>query len=268
MIDYTRPTPETDAFMTLIDDSQIDLEQVRAKLHDMEIQRDHERARAERHAHKACAGYRVCATLKELSTWECQGEPLNEAYDAVKGAGAWDKLIKDAQARCNLPAVICLCGSTRFRAEIAEANRVETMEGRIVLAPGVFGHSGDPITDEDKARLDRLHFTKIALADEVLVVNPGGYIGESTAREIDYATSLGIPVAYTSLCEKTGSSTVEPRVIRASIRDADDELHIECRFSDGQKFATVRVDSGFPELATKLANYLNATGSVTEAVTH
>lgn len=93
--------------------------------------------------------------------------------------------------------VVCLCGSTRFRAEIAEANRRETMAGKIVLAPGVFGHSGDPLTDEDKARLDRLHFEKIDMADEVLVVNPEGYIGESTRREIEHATRTGKPVAYT-----------------------------------------------------------------------
>jgi nucleoside 2-deoxyribosyltransferase len=95
------------------------------------------------------------------------------------------------------PLVVCLCGSTRFRAEIAEANRAATMAGKIVLAPGVFGHAGDPLTDEDKARLDRLHLAKIDMADEVLVVNPEGYIGESTCREIEYATRTGKPVACT-----------------------------------------------------------------------
>lgn len=50
----------------------------------------------------------------------------------------------------------------------------------------------------------------------------------------------------------------EPNVIRATVRDADDELHIECRFSDGQKFAAVRVDSDFPELANRIASFLSA----------
>ena len=95
------------------------------------------------------------------------------------------------------PLVVCLCGSTRFRAEIAEANRTATMAGKIVLAPGVFGHSGDPLTDDDKRRLDDLHFRKIDMSDEVQVVNPGGYVGESTRREIDYATRTGKPVTYT-----------------------------------------------------------------------
>ena len=93
--------------------------------------------------------------------------------------------------------VVCLCGSTRFRGEFTEANRRETMAGRIVVAPGVFAHSGDQLTEEDKRRLDELHLRKIDMADSVLVVNPGGYIGDSTRREIDYANRTGKPVAYT-----------------------------------------------------------------------
>lgn len=32
--------------------------------------------------------------------------------------------------------------------------------------------------------------------DEVLVIDVGGYVGESTAREIAYAQSTGKPVRY------------------------------------------------------------------------
>lgn len=87
--------------------------------------------------------------------------------------------------------IVCICGSTRFRAEIAEANRLETLDGRFVLAPGAFGHDGDPMTNENKVRLDALRHRKIYLADEVLVVNPGGYIRESTTREIAYVHATG-----------------------------------------------------------------------------
>ena len=93
--------------------------------------------------------------------------------------------------------IVCICGSTRHRVEIEEANRLATMAGKIVLAPGVFGHSGDPLTPDDKVRLDTLHLAKIYMADEVLVVSPRGYIGEGTRREILYAESLGKPVSYT-----------------------------------------------------------------------
>ena len=109
-----------------------------------------------------------------------------------------NKALKGVEKEAYLErVVVCLCGSTRFRTEIAEANRVATMAGKIVLAPGVFSHAGDPITDEDKVRLDRLHFEKIDMADEVLVVNPGGYIGEGALREIEYAERTRKPVNYT-----------------------------------------------------------------------
>ncbi len=43
-----------------------------------------------------------------------------------------------------------------------------------------------------------MHLQKIRMADEVYIVDPGGYVGESTRREIAYATSLGTPVRYLS----------------------------------------------------------------------
>ncbi len=95
------------------------------------------------------------------------------------------------------PPVVCLCGSTRFRSEFDAVNRRLTLAGHIVLAPGVFGHAeGVTIPESDKVALDALHLDKIDLADAVFVVNPGGYIGASTAAEIDYATRLGKRIGY------------------------------------------------------------------------
>ncbi|WP_374212088.1 hypothetical protein [Streptomyces sp. PSAA01] len=53
------------------------------------------------------------------------------------------------------------------------------------------------ITDKQKKARDALHLRKIDLADRVLVVNPGGYIGESTSRENDYAHATGKPTSFT-----------------------------------------------------------------------
>lgn len=94
--------------------------------------------------------------------------------------------------------VITVCGSTRFKDAFLEANKRLTLEGYIVLMPGVFAHSGDneAWNPEVKAILDNMHFRKIDLSDEIFVVNVGGYIGESTAREIAYAMSHGRPVRY------------------------------------------------------------------------
>ncbi len=86
------------------------------------------------------------------------------------------------------PVVVCLCGSTRFREAFEQAARRETLAGNIVLSVGLFGHQeGIDMAGEVKARLDVLHLAKIDLAQEVLILNVGGYIGESTMREIHYA---------------------------------------------------------------------------------
>ena len=100
------------------------------------------------------------------------------------------------------PEVVCICGSTRFADEMNRANRDLTFAGAIVVAPGVFARAddrggGERITLEQKAALDSLHLRKIDLADRVLVVNPGGYVGESTSREIAYARATGKPVSFT-----------------------------------------------------------------------
>jgi hypothetical protein len=80
-------------------------------------------------------------------------------------------------------------------------NRDLTLAGAIVVAPAEFEHVGDQITDEQKAALGALHLARIDLADRVMVVNPGGYIGESTRREICYAHQVGKPVEYTNAPE-------------------------------------------------------------------
>ncbi|MEU8612361.1 hypothetical protein AB0C29_30660 [Actinoplanes sp. NPDC048791] len=92
------------------------------------------------------------------------------------------------------PEIVCICGSIRFAEEMRAANRELTLAGVIVVAPG---EAGESITNEQKKALDALHLRKIDLADRVLVVNPGGYIGESTSREIAYARATGKPVSFT-----------------------------------------------------------------------
>ena len=98
--------------------------------------------------------------------------------------------------------VVTLCGSTRFKDDfIAEQVRL-TLENNIVISVGLFGHIDFPdhdwTTDATglKRRLDRMHFQKIDMADRIHVINPGGYIGESTAREISYAIGKGKGVTY------------------------------------------------------------------------
>ena len=94
----------------------------------------------------------------------------------------------------NRPEIVCICGSARFMAEMRTANSELTFSGVIVVAPSEADTSP---TVEQKAVLDALHLRKIDLADRVLIVNPGGYVGESTRREIAYARAAGKPITFT-----------------------------------------------------------------------
>lgn len=99
----------------------------------------------------------------------------------------------------NRPLIVCICGSTRFKDAWLKAMADETKAGRIYLAVGVFGHSdGVTHTPEEKARLDVLHLEKVRLADEVLILDVDGYIGESTRRELEYAKMLGKVIRFLS----------------------------------------------------------------------
>ena len=94
--------------------------------------------------------------------------------------------------------VITLCGSTRFKDEFLEAQKQLTLAGNIVISVGLFGHSGDDevLTEGTKEMLDDMHKRKIDMADEIYVINVGGYIGSSTKSEIEYAKKTGKTVKY------------------------------------------------------------------------
>ena len=94
--------------------------------------------------------------------------------------------------------VITLCGSTKFKDAFMAAQKDLTLKGNIVISVGLFGHSGDEEvwTEGTKEMLDNMHKRKIDMADEIYVINVGGYIGESTRSEIEYAIRNGKKVNY------------------------------------------------------------------------
>ena len=98
--------------------------------------------------------------------------------------------------------IVCVFGSTKFKEDFLKYNKFFTLNNAIVLMPGVFGHSGDHITDEQKKELDILHKHKIAKSDLVFIIDKNGYIGPSTREEIGFAKALGIEIAYMSDIEK------------------------------------------------------------------
>lgn len=101
--------------------------------------------------------------------------------------------------------VITLCGSTRFKDAFMEVQKQLTLDGNIVISVGLFGHSGDNEVwegmDEDtltktKLMLDDMHKRKIDMSDGIYVINVGGYIGDSTRSEIEYAKRTGKDIQY------------------------------------------------------------------------
>ena len=101
--------------------------------------------------------------------------------------------------------IVTLCGSTRFKREFLEVEKCLTLEGNIVISVGLFGHSGDFEVWENmdegtltktKNMLDDMHKRKIDLSDAIYVINVGGYIGDSTKSEIEYAKMTGKEIMY------------------------------------------------------------------------
>ena len=113
------------------------------------------------------------------------------------------------------PKVVCLCGSTRFADHHAIMRWELEKQGAIVLminylylpawyakSQGWNGNDHFGEKEGNKEHLDELHLRKIDLSDEVMVINVDGYIGESTAKEIEYAKGKGIPVVYMEHTQK------------------------------------------------------------------
>ena len=100
--------------------------------------------------------------------------------------------------------VITLCGSTRFKNEFIEAQKRLTLQGNIVISVGLFGHSGDSEvwSEGTKEMLDDMHKRKIDMADAIFVINVGGYIGESTRSEIEYAQKCGKEIIFLETPDK------------------------------------------------------------------
>ena len=101
--------------------------------------------------------------------------------------------------------VITLCGSTKFKNEFLKAQKDLTLQGNIVISVGLFSHSGDSEVWENmdegtltktKEMLDDMHKRKIDMADEIFVINVGGYIGNSTRSEIEYAKNTNKGINY------------------------------------------------------------------------
>lgn len=107
------------------------------------------------------------------------------------------------------PKIITLCGSTKFIEYFAVMAWELEKAGAIVLGLHLLPDSYFKQKEVDKVidghlaeyencaeHFDELHLRKIDMSDSIYVLNVGGYIGESTRREIEYAKEIGKPVSY------------------------------------------------------------------------
>ncbi len=82
--------------------------------------------------------------------------------------------------------IITVLGSTKFRKEITAWAWEKTKEGNLMLFAPFAKEEMDEV-ESNRDMLESQHFQKITLADEIFVFNKGGYIGDSTKKEIRYA---------------------------------------------------------------------------------
>ena len=93
--------------------------------------------------------------------------------------------------------IMTLCGSIKFKDEFMRIQEKLTLDRNIVLTPNFFNNiKKEEIDLETKKMLDEMHKQKIDISDEIYVINVGGYIGESTKSEIEYAKRKGKKISY------------------------------------------------------------------------
>ena len=92
--------------------------------------------------------------------------------------------------------IVTICGSMKFAKEMQKiAVELAVAKGWCVLQC-VYDLDWTNLTSENKELIKNEHFKRIELSDAIYVVNIGGYLGNSTKEEIEYANNLGKEVIY------------------------------------------------------------------------
>lgn len=125
----------------------------------------------------------------------------NEYYvSSDQAIEAMELAVEESRKLNSKSPIVCYCGSLRVALDAFKRAEYEAvLKGEIALLPCCmfvdiqreYGAESDY-----KIKADELHKRKIDICDEVFVLNVGGYIGESTQSEIDYANSIGKPIFY------------------------------------------------------------------------
>ena len=92
--------------------------------------------------------------------------------------------------------IITICGSMKFQEQMIEVAKRLELEEQYIVIQCVYYDKNRILTSQEMNVLSELHYRKIEISDAIYVVNAGGYIGESTRKEIEYAHSLNKEVLF------------------------------------------------------------------------
>jgi hypothetical protein len=136
-------------------------------------------------------------------------------------------------------SIITLCGSTKFKREYERVQEALTLQGHIVISVGLFGHQkAIELEKSTKEMLDEMHLRKIDMADEIYVVDAGGYIGESTDREVKYAGERGKAIRFYS-CDPQFAEPLPMSMYDAAPTESKTVHTVLLKFQYGEHHAQV-----------------------------
>ena len=103
----------------------------------------------------------------------------------------------------DIAPIFTICGSKKFEEQILQYTDNLRKAGKIVFTPESFNiKNPDKLTKEEWQRWHNIHYQKMQMSDYIIIYDEGGYIGDDTRREIDYALLRGMRVIYFSKMQK------------------------------------------------------------------
>ena len=92
--------------------------------------------------------------------------------------------------------VVTICGSMKFASVMQQiATELEKKNGWSVIQC-CYGITQNTLTKQEMDNIVNAHWKKIDISDAIYVVNIGGYIGNATKNEIEYAKQHGKEIIY------------------------------------------------------------------------
>lgn len=92
--------------------------------------------------------------------------------------------------------VVTICGSMRFAKEMQDIARDLELKYGYCVIQCVYNISNFQPDSIEGQNIANAHWKKIDISDAIYIVNIGGYIGESTKKEIEYAKKHNKEIMY------------------------------------------------------------------------